>query len=55
MVSDSERGGGGGVFGGEGGRMLLLSPPAGSAQLSVAQLGGAEAGVQVQVEGGARG
>ena len=53
MVSDSERGGG--VFGGEGGRMLLLSPPAWSAQLSVAQLGSAEAGVQVQVEGRGRG
>ena len=49
MVSDSERGGG--VCGCEGVRMLLLSPPAGSAQLSVSQLGGAEAGVQVQVEG----
>ena len=47
VVSDSERGGG--ACGGEGGGVLLLSPLAGFAQLSVTQLGGAEAGVQVQV------
>ena len=44
VVSDSERGG-----------VLLLSPADGNPQLPVTELGGAEVGVQVQVEGRGRG
>ena len=44
MVSDSERGG-----------VLLLSPADGNPQLPVTELGGAEVGVQVQVEEPGRG
>ena len=58
MVSDSERGGGGGEGGGGeggggegGGGVLLLSPPVGSAQFPVGELGGGEVGVQVEGTG----
>ena len=44
VVSDSERGGGGGG-------VLLLSPPVGSAQFPVGELGGGEVGVQVEGTG----
>ena len=50
VVSDSERGGGVCEEGG-GGTVLLLSPPVGSAQFPVGELGGGEVGVQVEGRG----